>query len=316
MTRASIPTTTDQNRNVTRPDYWLAKISKLRVDRARGDPAPHKPLLLLALCDLAEQGALPHGALPLSPELAFRFYTYWSIVAERRQQRPDVRLPFHHLSGDGIWSVLDQQGNRSPDKKLTRFAKLPSDLIDFLEDSANREKARHLLIAKYFRPSEQIALYAMIGLPVPSRQEIEQNAAYKSPEEAQLAGREARFRIRVVSAYNFTCALTAYRLTTITAGSIVDAAHIHEFRDSRNNDPRNGIALSKNAHWTFDQGLWTVSDDYRIIVAVGQFAEAGPNEDNLLASYHGRRLNLPEDRAHWPDPIHLAWHRKTRFKAA
>jgi len=58
----------------------------------------------------------------------------------------------------------------------------------------------------------------------------------------------------VVSAYNFTCALTAYRLTTITAGSIVDAAHIHEFRDSRNNDPRNGIALSKNAHWTFDQG--------------------------------------------------------------
>jgi putative restriction endonuclease len=110
--------------------------------------------------------------------------------------------------------------------------------------------------------------------------------------------------------------LSAYRLTTIPAGSTVDAAHIHEFRDSRNNDPRNGITLSKNAHWTFDQGLWTVADDYRIIVAVGQFAEAGPNEDNLLASYHGRRLHLPEDRTIWPDPIHLAWHRKSRFKSA
>jgi hypothetical protein len=103
---------------------------------------------------------------------------------------------------------------------------------------------------------------------------------------------------------------------TITAGGIVDAAHIHEFRDSRNNDPRNGIALSKNAHWTFDQGLWTIADDYRIIVAIGHFAEAGPNKDNLLASYPGRRLHLPEERTLWPDPIHLPWHRKTRSKTA
>jgi putative restriction endonuclease len=199
---------------------------------------------------------------------------------------------------------------------MTRYAKLPSDLVAFLEDPANREKVRYLLIAQYFRPSEQIALYAMIGLPAPSRQEIEQNAAYKSPEEAQMAGREARFRIRVVTAYNCTCALTAYRLTTITAGSIVDAAHIHEFRDTRNNDPRNGIALSKNAHWTFDQGLWTISDDYRIIVAIGHFAEAGPSQLDLLESYQGRKVPLPEDKTLWPDPIHVAWHRKARFKAA
>jgi putative restriction endonuclease len=188
--------------------------------------------------------------------------------------------------------------------------------VAFLEDPADRESIRHLLIAKYFRPSEQIALYEMIRLPVPSRQEIEANAAYKSPEEARMAGREARFRVRVVTAYNYTCALTGYRLTTITAGSIVDAAHIHEFRDSRNNDPGNGIAPSKNAHWTFDQGLWTIADDYRVVVAVGQFAEAGPNEDNLLASYHGKQLHLPENRTLWPDPIHRAWQRKTRFKAA
>src|SRR6266540_2520352 len=32
-----------------------------------------------------------------------------------------------------------------------------------------------------------------------------------------------------------------------------------KFADSRNNDPCNGIALCKNAHWLFDQGLWTIS---------------------------------------------------------
>ena len=40
---------------------------------------------------------------------------------------------------------------------------------------------------------------------------------------AKTIGREARFRLNIVAAYNYTCALTGYRLTTITAGSIVDA---------------------------------------------------------------------------------------------
>ncbi len=161
------------------------------------------------------------------------------------------------MKGDGIWSPIDERGEASADRKLTKLARLPSDLVAFFENPASRDDARHLLIAKYFRPSEQIALYEMLGLPVPSRQAIEQHAAYKSPEKALKTGREARFRVRVVTAYNYTCALTGYRLTTITAGSIVDAAHIHEFRDSRYNDPRNGIALSKNGHRTFDQGLWS-----------------------------------------------------------
>jgi hypothetical protein len=76
-------------------EQWLAKIAKLKIDRAKG-PAPHKPVLLLVLLDLAEQGLLPDTTVPLTPELAFPFYSYWSIVAHRRRQRPDVRLPFHH----------------------------------------------------------------------------------------------------------------------------------------------------------------------------------------------------------------------------
>jgi putative restriction endonuclease len=87
-----------QHRRMNRSDYWLAKFSNLRVDRARGDPAPHKPLLLLVMCDLAESGGL-RRVLPLSPELAFRFYSYWNIVAGRRPQHPDVRLPFHRVVG-------------------------------------------------------------------------------------------------------------------------------------------------------------------------------------------------------------------------
>ena len=38
---------------------------------------------------------------------------------------------------------------------------------------------------------------------------------------ARQQGREARFRLTVVAAYNYAGALTNYRLTTIDAGSIV-----------------------------------------------------------------------------------------------
>ena len=124
---------------------------------------------------------------------------------------------------------------------------------------------------------------------------------------------EARFRINIVAAYNYTCALTGYRLTTISGGSIVDAAHIHQFADSRNNDPRNGLALCKNAHWLFDNGLWTLTDDYKVIVAEGEFAEAGA-EQKLLREYHGKKILLPDEPALRPNPIHIAWHRRKKFK--
>src|SRR5271165_6015533 len=113
--------------------------------------------------------------------------------------------------------------------------------------------------------------------------------------------------------YDFVCSLTGYRLTTTESESIVDAAHVHQFSDSRNNDPRNGLALCKNAHWLFDNGLWTMTDDYKVIVAEGRFAEAGPDQ-KLLRDYHGQRIHLPHDAAHWPNPVHIGWHRKHRFQ--
>src|SRR5260370_1986921 len=105
----------------------------------------------------------------------------------------------------------------------------------------------------------------------------------------------------IVAAYNYTCALTGYRLTTVNAGSIVDAAHIHQFADSRNNDPRNGVALCKNAHWLFDNGLWTIAGDYSVIVAVGRFSEDSPDHKSLR-DYHGQKVCLPSDNRLWPKP--------------
>lgn len=296
-----------------RSEHWLTKLALLRIDRARGDPAPHKPLLLLVILELAEQGLLPEDILPLSPELAFRFFTFWNVVAHRRTQPPDVRLPFHYLKSDGFWAALDENGKPSPDKRLTRYAALDRDFVAFAKDSTLRDKARRILIEKYFQPAERLALYTLVGLPTIGNKERIAETINTAVYYARQQGREARFRLTVVAAYDYTCALTGYRLTTITAGSIVDAAHIHQFADSRDNDSQNGLALSKNAHWLFDQGLWTVSDNYTVLVAIGQFAEQSPDQ-KALRDYHGQKIRLPKDPALRPNPIHFAWHRKNKFQ--
>jgi putative restriction endonuclease len=295
--------------------YWLHKLATLTIDRARGDPAPHKPLLLLAVVEMADHGEIASQELLLSPDLAFRFSVYWAAVAERRKQRPDVRLPFHHLKTSGIWQPLMPDGKPSPDKSLTWKVSLDSAFLNCLLDANFRDKAKRVLIETppYFRTEERIALCSMLGLkPTPADKTGETGALYKVPIER---GRDARFRIEVVVlAYRYTCALTGYRMTTLDMESIVDAAHIHEFSDSRNNDPRNGLALSKNAHWQFDRGLWSIADDYRVLVNRAKFIEKGV-PGHKLADFEGHRLFLPSDPKYWPDQSHLAWHRKHKLQS-
>ena len=135
------------------------RLGNLRVDVSTGDPAPHKPLLLLVMLELAERGELP-DVLDLTPQLAFRFCSFFSIVAYRRGTRPDIRLPFHHLGGDGILTPLFADGTPSNNRQATCRARFSDEFVALAREPGSREIARRLLIAKYFRPAERGAIRA------------------------------------------------------------------------------------------------------------------------------------------------------------
>jgi putative restriction endonuclease len=289
---------------------WLDRIAKL--NKARNN-APHKPLLLLTILDLAEAGEFRAAPMSLTLEIAFRFETFAQIVAYRRSQRIDIRMPFHHLKSDGFWLAFTKDDSLSKHLAVTHYIVPDEAFVAACSDPVFREAARRLIIAKHFEPAERNALYHMVGLTIPDDDQIARDANFEFPDDAERAGRNGRFRIDVAAAYAFTCALTGYRVTTLDGGSIVDAAHIHQFADSRNNDPRNGLALSKNAHWLFDRGLWTIDDDYRVLVACEEFIESCPDQ-TAMVDYHGRQLRLPVNEQFWPDRRHCRWHRKQRFR--
>ncbi|OQB94514.1 MAG: hypothetical protein BWX84_00161 [Verrucomicrobia bacterium ADurb.Bin118] len=295
----------------------MHKLATLKIDRSRGDLAPHKPFLLLVVLEMADRGEITGFELPLSPDLAFRFSLFNSVIADRKRPPLELRLPFHHLKTSGIWQPLMSDGQPSPHRNLTAKVRFDPAFFDCLRDPIFRDKAKRVLIETppYFPDDERIAFRTMFRLqPIPTPGKLKESGPlYTAPVER---GRDARFRIEVVIvAYRHACALTGYRMTTLGKDrmeSIVDAAHIHEFRDSRNNDPRNGLALCKNAHWQFDRGLWSITDDFRIIVNREKFLEEGV-AGQRLADFEGRRLFLPSDPKYWPVPTHLAWHREHKL---
>lgn len=289
----------------------IKKLATLRVDRSKG-VAPHKPLLLLVILELAKSSLLQQPEVKLTPDLAFRFSVYWSIVAHRRPQPPDVRLPFHHTRSSKLWTAHKLDGTASTHRDSTMVIRLSDEFFDALNSADFRQAAGYTLITNYFESKEQCALFELAGIKQSTDTTSIDEIAAQAKLDAIAEGRTARFRVDVVAAYCHTCALTGYRITTITGHSIVDAAHIHQFARSRNDDPHNGIALCKNAHWLFDLGLWSIDDNFQIIVAKEAFDEDCPTQQSL-ASLAGRKILLPRDQRLWPSSTNLAWHRTKCF---
>ena len=149
-----------------------------------------------------------------------------------------------------------------------------------------------------------MALLVSLGLCAPHRadEEILKSEILKAETEgvrmnaeaeeaARKKGRSARFAVQVVSRYKFTCALTGLCCLTADGGAIVDAAHIEPFAETQNDDIENGLALCKNAHWMFDEGLWSVRGDGRGVLAQQRFTENGP-EGLRLQPCAGRLLQF------------------------
>ncbi len=72
-----------------------------------------------------------------------------------------------------------------------------------------------------------------------------------------------RFKQLVNSAYDFRCAFRGIRLPPLTQGYLpgVDAAHIYPWSRFGSNDVTNGICLSKDMHWAFDEGILKLTFD-------------------------------------------------------
>ena len=294
---------------------WLARLSRLNSAAGRGQcrgKAPHKPLLLLCLLDMAEAGELLSPTFTRTPGLVLRFMSQGSLVADRWPTRLDIRLPFYHLSSQDFWQPLTPARTPALSPESCSICEIHPEFFELISKSNFRRDARLLLLSRYFERSERLGLLESMGLPAedhPAAERRMQQVESEALAAAKRRGRSARFAIQVVSRYKFTCALTGFCCITSDGSVVVDAAHIEQWSTSQNDELANGLALCKNAHWMFDEGLWSVADNGTVLVARDLFKECGPG-DLRLTTYADRSLQVAAGVSLRPSRESIQRHRR------
>jgi len=120
------------------------------------------------------------------------------------------------------------------------------------------------------------------------------------------------FRRAIIKAYDHRCAICGVRIVTVDGHSAVAAAHIIPWRYSHNDDPRNELALCYLCHWTFGEGLVTLTDRYQVKTSP-QLAVTSNLPGHLL-TFNGRSLIGPEESELWPFVASMRWHHQEVFR--
>ncbi len=119
---------------------------------------------------------------------------------------------------------------------------------------------------------------------------------------------QVMFRDALLKAYKERCAFT--NLSFVMG---LQAAHIIPWsKASRAErlDVRNGILLNSFHHSLFDQGLITITNDYKMIFSDPEMKDGSYSKyDKLLTiKLHMQAMALPQKREHWPLPEYIRRH--------
>ena len=310
-------------RSDTKRSHWTAA-TKFR--------APHKPLLLLAVIDLIAQGIIKTNFIEFTPDLGELFTIYWSRVMPP-DQRSNIVLPFYHLNSDKFWQHIPKPGMEAvlaatrqirgvaQLKEIVLGVKLDEELYTLLCQEESRNLLRTVLIENYFAPELHAGLveqgiinkeafqYSQTLLEKSRHHQVQEEG---DAEKYTPAVRDQAFRRVIVSMYDHRCAVCGIRMLTPDCHTAVDAAHIVPWSLTHDDTVQNGMAFCRLCHWTFDEGLITVSGTYAVLVS--KQLSANNNIPSHMQTLSGRGIIGPAEQLLWPDRDALHWHQQKIFR--
>jgi putative restriction endonuclease len=124
--------------------------------------------------------------------------------------------------------------------------------------------------------------------------------------------RDPKFRERVLTAYDYACAVCGFNVRLGQVSIALDAAHVRWHQAGGPAEPSNGLALCVLHHKVVDLGAFTVTPAGVLLVSDQANGSAGFNE--ALMAFHGKTIR-PAQKPEWrPAQEHLEWHRSEVFK--
>lgn len=295
--------------------------------------APHKYCMLLALLDIARAGEFNTNVIEYGPTLLERYADYFAAVAGP-SNHPNPYFPFFALSSPlrdtsiSFWKLVSLPGREDVLRALggarshkqiienvshaviddALFELLKSDqAIDVLAETLAGQLARGhselSAIMQHISTLEGASRYERQLRMQPHNSELLVRDAIVN--SLSPAVRDPAFRRVVVQAYDYRCSATGVRVLLPDGAIMVEAAHLVPFSESRNDSPRNGIALTPNMHWALDKYLIAPTPDFTW--KVSQQLDDRVPDFNDLVRLSGKKLFLPADKTLWPDREGLEW---------
>jgi putative restriction endonuclease len=206
-------------------------------------------------------------------------------------------VPFRNADGLVERGLLNQQGRMSG---KVQWAVRPLAADDF-----NR------IVAIGLTESDPLLPRVAEVTPPPGFQEEQERFQFEQARERvnYLTSRIVRdriFRRIVLRAYDERCAISGLKLINGHGRAEVAAAHIRPVEANGPDIINNGIALSGTAHWMFDRGLISLSDDLEILIS------RRVNDLDGVRAFLNRdgRALAPQRSFQRPHPHFLQWHRE------
>ncbi|MDB9313590.1 HNH endonuclease [Spirulina sp. CS-785/01] len=312
---------------VTNPNLaeYCEKFANLNISNSsKKGKAPYKPVLLLSVIDLINQGVIKENQILVSDDLLDTFKKYWKVLSPN--YKGGLHYPFFHLQNEGFWNLKlkpDFNGLQPKStnklKQAVEYATLDHELFDLIKNPHHRQELIDTLISVWFATSQkqlEDILDVNRSLNDASLEESDiniedENLSPKFNWSKSLV-RSAFFRKAVVHNYDYKCVFCQLKVTRSITQRIVDGAHIKPFAMFYDNSINNGISLCKNHHWAFDLGVFTITDQYKIMIT-DDLSEESPN-NRPMQDFNGESILLPKSAQYFPSQAALKWHRENVFR--
>jgi len=282
-----------------------------------GKRMPHKPLLILLMLGRAQRGDFQPVKFAVIraqlEELLRRFGPPSS---------PNALDPFWRLQNDAggkIWRVYGSHGERvaesvtPPGIRQLEEAGACGGFARPLQ-SAFRAYANYItslaakILGENFPESLHEDIVAAVGLDL-------HGASISDAASEQKTPRDPGFRARILTAYEYRCAVTGWDLRIGHSLAGLEAAHIRWHVADGPSIEQNGIALNSLHHKLFDLGVFTLSAEDEIPrILVSRVASGGDAMRSMLLDFHGKPIHPPQDSDWLPDRDFIRWHHREVFK--
>ncbi len=278
----------------------IQRFRSLSVWNKGGQRAPHKPLLcLLAISKIVDSS---ERMIPFQSVEKTLIDLLMTFGPPRKVCHPEY--PFWALQNeDSLWEfrsrtpVTLKPGSPPTKAVLLRAESLGGFQIEVFDalksDELVRAQVIDELLAAHFPESIHDDIMEFLNLE-PTR-----NAGKRGERDPQ-------FREKVLSAYEYRCAVFGYNLTIGHVVVGLEAAHIKWIQAGGPNIHVNGLALCTLHHKLFDRGAFTVDIDHRALVSEKVYGTDGFTEH--LGRYHKQPLFRPIRESYNPTPDFLKWH--------